>query len=336
MTLLDMAEEVKPTIDALHVPHSEAIEHNVRRFGFEYEMFPSGYRSRRGAPEQQYVENCDCDLCIAARQREEEDDVPAPPTRLTVQELIDRAHKAQLISSRQKCGYHCHCRQCAHNRDFPLLTAQEDGSCSVEFVSKILDLDNFDDDRDGIDQWIDVMQTWKHDGGWMPDGVVSNGNHVHVSKRGDETRFADVQIIIAPQHINALYAVFDWVDVADGGCGQIRGYNRKPGLDSGGSWVGDRGYGTLEHRLWNTPSDPERLWGHLGLSLAITRWAFALTVAMPKFSFTSPNPDSDSRITDQTFEVMHQNLGDIIEGISSYIPGEPCFDMARQLILNLR
>lgn len=340
MTMFDTApyvEEVKtnPILDALRLPFNASVAAKVKRFGFEYEMFPSHFRPDEIEVDTDDVwsddhDPCNCESCL--RQRIEDRIEELRDGSGEIQHLINRAHANGLISDPDRHDYHCDCDECDYRRSSPLMTCQSDCSCGVEFVSRILNLDNFEGARMGINQWVGMMQQWKDDGFWMPDGYVSNGNHVHVSHKNFESRSMNR----AALHINAIYAAFDWIDVADGGCGQIRGYNSKPGQhDAYASWLSTRDE-TFEHRLWNTPCNPERLWAHLGLSIAITRWAFAISERYPEFSFWSSRTDPyGARMDDYTFETLHLNLGDVIQGIRQYIPDNACFDIARDLILSL-
>jgi hypothetical protein len=85
--------------------------------------------------------------------------------------------------------------------------------------------------------------------------------------------------------IQALFASEPelWRSIADGGCARHRDYNGVCTLITGhwsngfnGNWLSDRGRGTVEFRLWNTPLDPIRLLAHPAISTALLTWAFAL------------------------------------------------------------
>lgn len=347
MTDIISREGVKTSTveEVLQTPHDPAMTDQVRRFGFEYEILPSGYYGQpvfRPDDDDEWEDDeddesqCDCINCVALRRNNTRQ---SPEVHGTPSELIERAYAAGLTSRNEQHPYHCHCSGCAHDRDHPLMTAQEDGSCGVEFVSRIIDLNDFESASDQIGRWVELFEQWKRDGHWMPDGQASNGNHVHVSSLGDQIHWGPCEARQrAFRHIDALYAVFCWNQVADGGCGQIRSYNAKPSTHGGGSWLSDRGYGTFEHRLWNTPRDPERLWGHLGLSIALTRWAFAIAFAHPEFTFwgTHGTWGYDRNMSDSVYHAVQAGIGDVVEGVSSYIPPEPQFEVARDLILKLR
>lgn len=335
--VLEVVQEVTtPTIEqALNLPFDASMIDRVSRFGFEFEFFASDDDDEVTDDDvwSDDHSSCNCDECLRDRRTDAERERPHGE----VSELIMLAHEAKMIRDPYRHAYHCQCDGCSHNRTDFLLTAQEDCSCGVEFVSHILDLSDFDDKATEIAGWVDLMQRWKDGGGWMPDGHVSNGNHVHVSSRGDiGAAFTTRERQLAYTHINALYAAFDWTDVADGGCGRIRGYNHKPNATyGGGSWLSDRGYGTFEHRLWNTPAKPGRLWAHIGLSVAITRWAFAITTALPDFTFwDQPTRGGGVSMSNERLEQLSR--GFVIDSLAQYIPERREFDDARDIIRNLR
>lgn len=368
-----------PILQALRVHFDPFVARQVRRFGFEYEMLPSGeddyyddddddghdghdgLTGREGDRLDGHMDDydpwdcdhdqCNCDECLDSRRDHEyrqfrqviiNERANRPPSQngSTPNALMARAYAALLIADPTMHMYHCHCSTCNHQRDTPLMVAQGDCSCGVEFVSRIIDLDDFDIARREIGEWVQMMHQWKQDGNWMPDGYESNGNHVHVSSAGDHTPWgADIKHQ-AYNHVDAMYAMFDWDRVADGGCGTIRSYNRKPSmLGLGGSWLADRGYGTFEHRLWNTPRDPDRLWAHLGISIGLTRWAFHIATMTPDFSFW---PDQRDRwgggqgIADDVYEQVVDNTDLVVGGIRTYIPSGDEFTIARDVISNLR
>lgn len=353
-------EGVNTVSEALTVPHNPSIERQVRRFGFEYEMLPTtGDDYDEDYSEDDRVEDhmddyepwdddhqqCNCDECLNERRDEERRRYTrtlTPQTgRGTPYDLIERAYNLGMIEDTDKHAYHCNCSTCSHTRTHPLMTAQSDCSCGVEFVSRIIDLDHFSQAKYDMTEWVGMMNKWKNDGLWMPDGNYANGNHVHVSADGDTCTWQGNQRPEAFTHIDALYAAFDWTGIADGGCGRIRSYNAKPSITGGhGSWLSDRGYGTFEHRLWNTPAIPERLWAHVGISIGIQRWGFALATANPGFTFwtgTNHNSYGYTRrsISDETYNVLTDNVDGIVEGIRSYIPTDTQFTIARDLISNL-
>jgi hypothetical protein len=208
---------------------------------------------------------------------------------------------------------------------------------AVEFVSHILDLNHFDEKVHEVTAWVEMMEGWKQAGGWMPDGQASCGNHIHISKSGTDDGSAGFTGTVqarAYKHITAMYAAFDWNNVADGGCGRVRSYNHKPQQTGNqGSWLSDRGYGTMEHRLWNTPAEPQRLWAHVGLSLALTRWAFALSIHRPEFTFwTTHNQWGDGSMNDEMFFALNRNIARVRDSIAQYIPDRPEFTIAHDVL----
>lgn len=346
--LIERAEGVTNAIGyVLNVPHDPEMHRHVRRFGFEYEMFPTSMRGECDYDPDDDVDEddvwsdshspCNCQECLDERISAEIERRRIASNGASGSRLARLAYQHDLTSDESRHEYHCRCGSCSHDRSGPLMTAQYDSSCGAEFVSKILDLDAFDHDRRDIARWVGLIEWWAADGGWMPDGATSNGNHVHVSKAGDDDRpFTGHEQNLAYQHIDGLYAALDWSAVADGGCGRIRGYNAKPGKDGGGSWLSDRGYGTIEHRLWNTPADPARLWAHLGISVALTRWAFALVDARPGFEMWQSGGDYRRSMPDDIWRGLQYNIDLVIEQVSSYIPEHVEFDIARDIITRLR
>lgn len=335
--ILEVAQEVTtPTVElALNLPFDASMIDRVSRFGFEFEFFAS-HDDDDIDDDDVWSEDhslCNCGDCLGSRRADMESERP----NSSASELISLAHQAKMIRDPYMHAYHCQCEACSHSRTDFLLTAQEDCSCGVEFVSHILDLRDFDDKATEIAEWVDVMQRWKDNGGWMPDGYESNGNHVHVSSRGDTgMTFMARESQQAYAHVNALYAVFDWTKVADGGCGRIRDYNHKPNTAGDrGFWLSDRGYGTFEHRLWNTPAEPSRLWTHIGLSVAITRWAFAIATALPNFTFWDQSRQwGGAAMTSGRLEQITRDFD--IEALTQYIPERREFDDAHDIIRNLR
>jgi hypothetical protein len=357
--LLEQREVTTSPIEAaLRVPFDPSMCTKVARFGFEYEMLPVDYDRDDDYDDDIYVDSdevwsddhstCNCEECIDERRDARADEIRRERAERRAEndgdadKLVARALNAGLITDGYMHSYHCRCSICSPTRVGALMTAQTDCSCGVEFISHILDLNRADWDakRDQINQWVDMMKGWARDGNWMPDGDVSNGNHVHVSNSGRDgggDGFNVVQMDRARRHVNALYAVYDWSAVADGGCGNIRSYNAKPHKDNGGgSWLSDRGYGTMEHRLWNTPADPQRLWAHLGISIALTRWAFALAHADPAFDFwTTVDRWGSPKMTDEMFAGLNDNLDRVIAAVKAYIPDGTEFDLAREVLGNL-
>lgn len=339
---------------ALNVPFSPVAASGVRRFGFEYEMLshddsPERYDDEPNDGDYDYAREeaadnhqCACDDCIYDRayslMESRNAEYGSSGTSLA-NELHEfaRRFRPDLVSTANIHEYHCHCHDCAPNRSHGLMAAQTDCTVGIEFVSRICDVTN-PDDLARIDEWVAMMTAWAAGGNWMPDGNESCGNHVHISKNGDDTYpFSNDERQLAWGHINALYAVFDWTDVADGGCGRIRDYNYKPSATgNGGNWLSDRGYGTFEHRVWNTPSDPQRLFAHIGISIALTRWAFGLALAAPSINFwTGTNRYGERSIANDVIEAFNANRDAVVEAVSAYIPSDPMFDVARTTLTNL-
>lgn len=307
-----MTDLAEPQVVSLweEVEPDPEIHRLVRHFGVEYEMLPHFGGSTY----------C-CEDCNGPR-----DEWPGGDE--TVQHLIDRAVGAGLCDNDDMHDYHCDCDVCDYSRGrgAALMTAQEDGTVGVEFVSRILDVTDGTDLID-LNGWVGMMSDWKDDGNWMPDGLTSCGNHIHVSASG-------VPGIInhsldwrnAFRLMNKAYAVYDWTHVADGACGQMRGYNSKPstigGYDDAGSWLRHRDrLGTFEHRLWNTPQDPERLWTHVGLSIALTRWGFQRA--------------NVTHFASDIAAAFNQNIAAFKRDVISHLPSAPEFASVPAVLHNL-
>lgn len=344
--ILERREEVMETtaIEALTLPVNKNVVANVQRFGFEYEMLPRSMRNRGymtgSESEPEYcdgdwyddVNDCGCPYCAPEGGSNSPGDSG---------DLITRFHRANLIASTDQHDYHCDCSTCDYEREDPLMVAQTDSTVAVEFVSRIIDLRD-DDFREDVKRLVRVMERWKDDGHWMPDGYEDCGNHVHVSHQGDDDFWGSRRDSMSlarrvERNIKAIFAVFDWNQVADGGCGRIRSYNTKPRKDNGyGSWLSLR-ENTFEHRLWNTPHDPQRLWAHLGLSVALTRWGFAIAQHDEHFDFWESSGYHDSpRMGDAMYDTIAHNITAVVRGIRDYIPQGSEFNIARDLIGNLR
>lgn len=224
----------------------------------------------------------------------------------TVDSYVRPFVSAGLADSTDKHGYHCYCSTCLPARSAPHFAVQSDCSVGVELVSRILHAD--------VDHEIVVSACEAHEAGmtaarWRPDGSNGNGNHIHVSHSGEDagTRgFRAPTQAAANGLIESLFAMgASWDMAAAGGCRRLRNYNGpKPTktdrnerynertghygrsnsplktLEYGrtSSWLSDRGYGTNEFRLWNTPSKASRIQAHAGLSIAIMRWAFTQVI----------------------------------------------------------
>lgn len=177
---------------------------------------------------------------------------------------------AGLIEDTDVHDYHCGCGwRCDYTRSSPVFTAQQDCTVGVEFVSRILSLDD----------WEVVATTgeavdniWRKTGR-RPNGRAPWGNHIHVGAR-------------SPHRVSPWSAAFlameslDWELIACGGCasGRTRGYNTKPHKGSEPGWQGwavgrDE---TVEYRLWNTPAEGWRIGFHVATSIALRRCASVL------------------------------------------------------------
>lgn len=304
---------VRPKLDDLWtLPVNPDIHNLVRHFGIEYEMFP---RPSHDQVERFFTGAATEGLCQA-----------------------DRIHH-----------YHCghddegDCSTCDPRRDeyqsnARLFAAQHDSSCGIEFVSHILDITD-PDDLTKMAAWIDYVESWKDRGEWMPDGVTSNGNHIHVSSCGGRDRDEDSSLFDDDVRRQAMtiaswaYVAYDWRRVADGGCGQLRGYNRRPtSAYDGYTWLNDRGYGTWEHRLWNTPRDPERLWASTGISVALTRWAFS-RATVPNLARVWDGDTYRSLLSDiSPLQSYLDHIADFKAGLIANLPDDPRFAIAAELI----
>ena len=286
-----------------HEPNPNVIQ-TIHRFGIEYEMFPRGYRGAVGGDDW-----C-CEECDGAR--------PTPGYHGGVPEYIARASALGLAHDRAH-EYHCRCDECSYTRSRPLMATQNDATVAVEMVSRILDVRS-ETDMDSVAEWIAFVESWKADGHWMPDGVTTCGNHIHVGR--DDANSYPYLTGAGFNLIQAAYAAYDWTLVADGGCGRIRGYNTKPShgiYGFSGSWLSSREH-TVEHRLWNTPSDPERLWAHLGLSVALTRWG----AHMERMDHTRPGGWWVGEYA--------AHIDDFKRAVIAYLPVGPRFEQAAQLL----
>jgi hypothetical protein len=304
---------------AINLAPDDFIKTNVARLGFEFEIFPTddnGYYDE----DDEWVEYDD-----------------SPNYSAEVDSLLRRFRRGGLLDNYVLHGYHCGCNQCDYTREGPFLAAQQDCTVGVEFISRIIDTQADDDAwRAELSAMVAEYKHHKQDGGWMPDGHTPCGNHVHISCRGDRLTWDEQIRLRARDNIRALYAIYDWTCVADGGCGRLRGYNAKPTVDGEhGGWLSDKGYGTFEHRQWNTPRDPDRLWAHIGLSLAITRWGFGIALDAPRLTFFDGAPRSNwggPTISATTVDRLNNALPQIIDVIRGYVPDGVEFDGARDLI----
>lgn len=271
-------------------PPSPRIISDVKHFGIEYEMF----------------------------ERTDEGFTAADSLR-------DAANSGGLAKA-SLCPYHCRCRECRYDRTGPLMAPQRDGSVAIEFVSRILDVTD-PGHLDAVQDWVRLMTAWAGDGGWMPDGYASCGNHIHVAATGGPTRdiFNPDIKTEAFKLINTAYAVYDWESVGDGGCGRLRDYNMKPSAAylTSECWLSRRHSETFEHRMWNTPRDPERLWAHVGLSVALTRWAFH-RAEMRQATTTLP--------VAEMVDSYSNNIEAFKQGVIDYLPADKRFADAAELL----
>lgn len=282
---------------------------NIVGFGVEYEMFEDNDSYGDG-------DYC-CTFCNGPRDEWDENHPRSDEPRGIVGRFLSSAKAAGLTSSDYLHDYHCNCETCSYTRSEPIMCSQADGTVGAEMVSRILRCTN-PDDLDELGRWVDFMQEWKNSGGWMPDGQASCGNHIHVERLpgvyGQD---------YAERAVGAAYVAYDWRVVADGGCGALRGYNRKPGTDDWSYGTGSTNWGrrrthTVEHRLWNTPRDPERLWVHVGLSIALTRWSIARRgIFIPSHSLVSE---------------FHAHIDDFKRDVIAYLPDDARFQPAAQLL----
>jgi hypothetical protein len=190
-----------------------------------------------------------------------------------------------LVLAERRCGAHCQCPHCRYSRKEGLMAYQSDSGVAVEFVSRILTT-NSTRDRAEVRKLEAVYPEMLSAMGWQPDGRFGAGNHCHV---GWPVRDYQTKARVT----SALHGMFAaevelWQRVADGGCGQHRAYNGTAGIrhrnyygesTTGqweGNWLSDRGHGTLEFRLWNTPVDAKRLMVHPAISTALMRWALSV------------------------------------------------------------
>lgn len=217
--------------------------------------------------------------------------------------------------------YHCSCGRCCYTREFPHFTAQEDCTVGVEFVSRILHSDTDDGIVDAACKAHDAAMRAT---GWRPDGYGSYGNHIHISRRGTDNGHAAFRGGTLNQMqalVTATFAAGRWDRVAHGGCGTLRTYNgSQPGkrptstvaeLDVYTSWLSQRS-ATMEFRIWNTPSDAERIKAHVGLSLALWRWAATQVIS---------NRDEIARLNfGEFFERLEHNLDDFREVLVDAAP----------------
>lgn len=292
----------------------------VAKFGVEHEMFPRSWRPTR--------------LIDGFYDHDDDDDDDDGADAAA--DYVGQAARLGLCSPRLH-DYHCGCDDCDCERDSdsPLMATQEDCTVGVEHVSRILNV-NSTVDLDQLGQWIAFLQQWKDDGGWMPNGQATCGNHIHVEAPDIEVEHSRPNLVSTV--VNAPYAAFDWEHVADGGCGRIRPYNHKPdpeprryGDDTYnlGSWFCRKytnGGRTWEHRLWNSPSDPQRMWVHVGLSVAITRWAADAAEAI-----WLHDSETSLRLSDASSIVLGRR-DEWVAAVIERLPSDPRFVIAGEVL----
>lgn len=287
----------------------------IARFGFELEMLDEGDQGGEvwvncdacnGTGE---VECGECGHCSECGDCEGEGGSYREGASDRVETVLGLA-SASIGHRTDLCCYHCRCRQCDPRRSAPFMTAQEDCTVGVEFITKICDVNDTTD----IDQIAEVVRWYGQVlPFWRPDGRKCAGNHVHVSCRGaddGEVYFTPRRRGMASQLIRSVYGAWDWEEAAGGGCGRVRGYNSKPYSPHDGSWLSERTE-TFEHRLWNTPAEPERIFGHVAASIAVQRWAFATTFN-PRYEMAA--------LTGRMFETVASMHEQIRDQIIQYLP----------------
>lgn len=310
----------------------------IQNFGFELEML-TPEDSGEHEPDEEWDECSECygDGRVTETQGEGDDEIEVEVTcpecggdggsyyypeydgaSDRLESLVSAMRSAGLVH-RSLYGsdihaYHCDCRICEHTRHEPFLAAQQDCTVGVEFITKICSVHS-KEDTDNIAKVVDVVNGFRS---WMANGWDEDGNHVHVSVSGaddeDGVRFSRARREQAHRLANLVYATYDWDRAADGACGRLRGYNEKPGTSEygTGSWL-RFGSATFEHRLWNTPAVGERIFGHVGVSLALTRWAFAST-------FNHPILDARPVSNLDIHQSLEKHRDRIITDIASYLP----------------
>lgn len=237
------------------------------------------------------------------------DDAPPPGTAKTLA-FLEALRRADLTDLDGPHGYHCRCdEKCAPTRSGPHFTAQNDSTVGIEFISRILKAGTAD--ADVVEQLISAYEIGMRWTEFVPQSGASHGNHIHVSNSGmDDGKSPPFKFDTQQQVRHLLDTVMvygNFEEIADGGVGRLRGYNARPNKPAGdrvfaqwesGSWIGNRGYGTMEFRLWNTPSEPRRIAAHIGMSIALTRWAFKQVIVNRK----GLDVASNLVVRDQLFE----------------------------------
>lgn len=344
MTDIDFTTGVAP----FDVPHRflRTMNSRIANVGVELEMLSQG--------DDDY---CRCDDWECPNDREDEcecyvtcdycEGLTSGPYGLD--EILRLFSRAGVALGDDKHAYHCGCYACRYDRNpanSVFLATQSDCTVGVEFVSRILRTDVDEYHMDELDKVVQGLQRFYDLDVWEPDGYESAGNHIHVSWLGTDNggfAFRGATRRQASALINAAYAAFDWEDVASGGCQTIRSYNSKTyasspdkvgGSDNtwglfSGSWTSIKGP-TFEHRLWNTPRIASRIYDHIGISLALTRWAFATVLNSPMHRWWVMD-SSPQQLVDH----FSEHRAEFIEQVSMYIPDGPRFVNTADLLSNV-
>jgi len=332
-------------------PHRflRSMNKRIANFGMELEMLAQGDCGNEGP----YEVDCECGApcCQGSYEAEGEG------MNECGEELVRIFRKRNLIQQwGDQCSYHCRCGGCRHDRTpdgSNFLAFQSDCTVGAEFVSRIVHVNEETDHMIEVDRTVAALKEYYSLGLWRPDGYEAAGGHIHVSWNGTDNggpMFRNNTKRQAGTLINAAYAAYDWSDVADGDCGRMRDsdHSTKPGTYSGpetvcgndagdtyervfsGSWFSNKG-NTGEHRLWNMPLDPYRLYAHIGISLALTRWAYATVLNSPEHRWwimDTSGPDMVDHFRD--------NHRSFIEQVSLYVPNQPRFGIATETLNLLR
>ncbi len=261
------------------------------------------------APSPPYLQDyilsgCDCPACNQGERNWIEDDAAyhaalaawhlrqidlRPVALAPTLEFLRTFRDARLTNATEAHVYHCECENCEHGRDHNPFTAQNDSTVGIEFISRILTAGDVDS-INIVKRVIDAYRTGCEVTGFVAQSGASHGNHIHVSNSGlDDGGGSEFRSTTKKQVRHLLDTIMcrgNWPEIADGLVGRLRDFNSRPskgdadgaltshtGYESG-TWIADKGYGTLEYRLWNTPRVPERIGAHVGMSVALTRWAF--------------------------------------------------------------
>lgn len=257
----------------------------VSKFGVELELL-SRY-------DDDYDEDgCDCEECPYCERSSDGN----------VGEMLRIFRGYNLTEFHHLHEYHCDCGDCDYTRRFGFFAAQRDCTVGMEFITRILDVHNASDVAN-LNRVPDALRQGYSRTGWSPDGDQDNGNHIHVALDGSGTdvRFRASTITGAHDWLFALSAEVDLTSIADGGCGQIRGYNgdgarkaRYSDYDRATSWFSHR-RSTMEFRLFNTPSITDRVPMHATMAVGMFRWA--LTMAIRHRDFTPAQRDAHMEST---------------------------------------